>query len=458
MNESNLHNYQRFAVEHVISHPAAGLLLDMGLGKTVSTLTAINRLIYEEFEISNVLVIAPKKVAENTWATEAAGWEHLKHLKVSKILGTEKQRKEALRAKADVYVINRENVVWLVSHLGGACPFDMLVIDESSSFKSAKAARFKALRTMRPQFDRVVILTGTPTPNGLIDLWPQMYLLDQGDRLGKTITNYRDRYFSPGKRNGAIIYDYKLRDSSEEAIYRQIGDICVSMKADDYLQLPARIDRTVEINLSPQVQEQYNTFEEEQILQLQEDQEGDISALNAAALSNKLLQFANGAVYDADRNIHHIHDEKLEALAEIIEAANGQPVLLFYSFKHDLYRIQERFKSYKPREMQTPKDLQDWNDGKIQLLVAHPASAGHGLNLQKGGSIVVWYGLNWSLELYQQANARLHRQGQTKPVMVFHLIAKGTLDEDVMKALSGKATRQEALMEAVKARVKKYYL
>ncbi|WP_294481884.1 DEAD/DEAH box helicase [uncultured Bacteroides sp.] len=455
MNESNLHNYQTFAVQHIIDHPGAGLLLDMGLGKTVSTLTAIKKLMDEYLEVNKVLIIAPKRVAESTWCDEIDKWEHLHGLTVSKIIGNQKQRKAALKATADIYTINRENVVWLVSHLQGYWPFDMVVIDELSSFKSSKSARFRALRLVRPKTNRVVGLTGTPAPNGLIDLWSQIYLLDMGERLGKTITGYRTKYFRPGRTNGQIVFDYKLNNGSEEAIYKQIGDICISMKAEDYLQLPERIDRTVDVHLSEKLTEQYSEFEKEQVLAL-ENEDGDISAVNAAALSNKLLQFSNGAIYDSDRNVHEIHSEKLEALEEIVEAANGQPVLVFYSFRHDVSRIMKKLKSFHPKEIGGPEDIKAWNDGSLPLLLAHPASAGHGLNLQGGGHIIVWFGLPWSSELYQQANARLYRQGQNKPVIIHHLIAKGTMDEDVMKALANKIDKQDALMQAVKARIRKW--
>lgn len=455
MDESNLHAYQNFAVNHIINNPFCGLFLDMGLGKTVSTLTAINRLMYERLEVEKVLVIAPKRVALDTWTTEANKWDHLKHLTLSVLVGTETQRKQGLKKQADIYVINRENISWLVSVLQGWWPFDMMVIDELSSFKSAKAVRFKALRTVRPQCNRVIGLTGTPTGNGLIDLWSEMYLIDMGERLGKTITGYRNMYFRPGRSNGQIVFDYKILDGAEKLITDKISDICISMKAEDYLQLPEQIDRIVDIHLSDVTQKKYDDFERDQILAL-EAEEGDISAVNAAALSNKLLQYANGAIYDSELNIHNIHDEKLEALEEILDSAAGHPVLVFYSFRHDMYRIQDKFKSYKPRQLDTRQDIKDWNDGKIQLLLAHPASAGHGLNLQSGGNIIVWFGLTWSLELYLQANARLHRQGQQKPVIVHHLIAKGTIDEDVMTAIQNKADKQEAIMGALKARIKKY--
>lgn len=452
--EFKAHSYQKYAIQHIIDHPGAGLLLDMGLGKTVSALTAVDFLMYEDMDVDKVLVIAPKRVAEDTWTTEASKWDHLKHLKISKVLGTERQRKEALRAEADIYVINRENVAWLVGLYRTAFPFDMVIIDELSSFKSPKSIRFKALRMVRPFVKRVVGLTGTPAPRGLVDLWSQIYLLDMGERLGKTITGYRSKYFTPGKTNGHVVFDYKLQEGSEKAIYDQISDICVSMKAKDYLSLPERINRTVEIRLPAPIKAKYEDFEREQVLALEDSE--DISAINAAALSNKLLQFANGAVYDAEKNYHEVHKEKLDALEEIVESANGQPVLVFYSFKHDLDRIRKHLKAYKPQTLDTSDDIKRWNRGEISVLLAHPASAGHGLNLQAGGNIIVWYGLNWSLELYQQANARLDRQGQTKPVIVHHLVVSGTMDEDVMKSIDGKAQCQDALMDAVKARIEKY--
>lgn len=446
--------YQDFATQHVIENPFSGLFLDMGLGKTVSTLTAVDYLMFDEMDISKVLVIAPKRVAEDTWTSETAKWDHLKHLKISVVLGTERQRKEALKAKADIYVINRENVAWLVGVYQSAWPFDMVVIDELSSFKSAKSIRFKSLRMVRPLIKRVVGLTGTPAPNGLIDLWPQLYLLDKGERLGKTITKYREEYFTPGRRNGQVVFNYNLKTESEKRIYDKIGDICISMKAKDYLSLPERITRDVEIHLPAPLKAKYDEFERDQILALEDLDE--ISAVNAAALTNKLLQFANGAIYDANKDWHEVHKAKLDALDEIVEAANGQPVLVFYSYKHDLARIQQRLKAYKPRKLDSREDITEWNEGKIQLLLAHPASAGHGLNLQAGGNIIVWFGLTWSLELYQQANARLDRQGQTKPVIVHRLIVAGTMDEDVSKAIERKTAGQDALMDAVKARIAKH--
>lgn len=454
--------YQQFAEDHVIDHPEAGLFLEMGLGKTVSTLSAINRLIYDLFEVTKVLVVAPKRVAEDTWTSESEKWDHLNHLNISRVLGTEAQRIAALRAKADIYVINRENVAWLVAHLGGAWPFDMLVIDESSSFKSAKAARFKALKMVRPMIKRVVALTGTPRPNGLLDLWPQLYLLDMGKRLGKTITSYREQFFIPGKRNGHVVYNYNLKkeqdelvgaDYYEKLVYERIGDICISMKAKDYLSLPERINRTVDVKLHTKVRSMYDEFERQQVLALEHE---EISAVNAAALCTKLQQFANGAVYREDGTYHEVHDEKLEELEEILEAADGQPVMVFYWFRHDKERIERRLKAYKPQELKGQADIRKWNEGGVKLLLVHPASAGHGLNLQAGGNIIVWFGPIWSLELYQQANARLDRQGQTKAVIVHHLVAQGTIDQEIMDSTLNKAIGQDAMMHAVKARIVKW--
>lgn len=448
------HPYQDYATQHIIENNAAGLFLDMGLGKTVSTLTAIDELLNVYCEVNKVLVIAPKRVAEDTWTTESTKWDHLKHLRLSVAIGSERERKEALQTKADIYVINRENVAWLVGYYQNAFPFDMVVIDELSSFKSAKAIRFKSLRMVRGKVKRVVGLTGTPAPNGLIDLWPQLYLLDQGQRLGKTITGYRERYFTPGKRNGAVIFDYKLKADTEQQIYDKIGDICISMKAKDYLTLPERINITIEVKLPPDTQKKYNDFEKDQVLALEDTE--DINAINAAALSTKLRQFANGAIYDDQKNWHEVHNQKIEALQELVEEANGQPVLIFYSFIHDLERISKALKEYKPRTLNTASDIADWNAGKIKVLLAHPASAGHGLNLQAGGNIVIWFGLNWSLELYQQANARLDRQGQLKPVTVYHLVVVDTIDTKVFNVLDGKAETQDALMRAVRAIIQKY--
>lgn len=458
------YEYQDHATQHIIKNFGAGLFLEMGLGKTVSTLTALNLLMFEYFEVSKPLVIAPKRVAENTWTTECQKWDHLKHLKISLILGNERQRKEALKEKADIYVINRENVVWLVSLFASAFPFDAIVIDELSSFKSAKSARFKALRQIRPKINRVIGLTGTPSPNGLLDLWSQLYLLDMGERLGKTLTNYRDRYFTPSKRSGHIVYKYGLRKEDEnilgegiyeKEIYEKIGDICISMAAKDYLTLPERVEISTPVTLSPAAMKLYLDFEREQVIALI-DSETEITAVNAAALTNKLLQFANGAVYDEFKGYHVVHNEKIEALEERIEAANGNPVLVFYSYKHDLERIMHYFKAYKPVQLKSSADIDNWNAGKIQLFLAHPASAGHGLNLQAGGHHIIWFSLPWSLELYEQGNARIDRQGQIKPPIIDKLLTSGTMDEDVLNALTNKAVGQNALMQAVKAKIAKY--
>jgi SNF2 family DNA or RNA helicase len=447
MNESDLHPYQRYAVDFIERHRFCGLFLDMGLGKTVSTLTAVKRMIYS-FEVSKVLVIAPKRVAETTWTTEADKWEHLRCLKLSKVIGTEKERAEALGADADVYVINRENVCWLVRYLNGRMPFDMLVIDELSSFKSHTAQRFKALKSVRYQFSRIIGLTGTPAPNGYMDLWAELYLLDGGERLGKYITRYREEYFHPLISVGAVVYRYGLNAMSDIVISKKISDICVSMKAGDYLQLPKRIDNTINVILTKDEKRQYDRFEREEILKINGE---TITAANAAAVTNKLLQYANGAVYDETKNVHTIHDAKLEALEELVEAASGDPVLVFYSYRHDAARIMERLKKYDPVMLEGEKDISDWNEGKTKVLITHPASAGHGLNLQAGGHIIVWFGVTWSLELYQQANARLYRQGQTKSVMIYHLITKGTMDERVMKAIANKENGQNAMIDAVRA-------
>lgn len=461
LRKEQMHVYQKFSVEHIIKNKSCGLFLDLGLGKTCTTLTAIKQLMFEDLDVEKVLVIAPKKVAQSTWADEIQKWDHTRQLTISVVIGTERQRIEALRAKADIYTINRENVAWLVSYFGGAWPFDMVVIDELSSFKNAKSIRFKALRTVRPLCRRVVGLTGTPAPNGLLDIWPQLYLLDQGERLGKTITGYRDKYFTPGKRNGHVIFNYNLKTDEkgqpspyEKEIYDKIGDICISMKAKDYLELPDRIDRINHVVLSDTVMQQYLEFEKKLILSLENVE--DISTANAAGLTNKLLQFTNGAVYDAEHQWHEVHNEKLEALEEDMEAANGNPVLVFYQFKSDMERILKHFKAYKPQVLNGDKEIKSWNEGKIQMLLAHAASAGHGLNLQFGGHHIEWFGVPWGLELYQQAVARLDRQGQTMPVINSRLIAKGTIDEEVLAALERKASVQDAMMDAVKARIRKY--
>lgn len=444
-------NYQQYSINHIIDHKASGLFLDMGMGKTVSTLTAIDNLIFL-CEVNKVLVIAPLRVAEDTWSTEVDKWDHLKHLRTYKILGTKKQREEALNKDADIYVTNRENVDWLVSECFDSWIWDMVVIDELSSFKSSKSKRFRALKKVRPYFKRIVGLTGTPAPNSLIDLWPQIYLLDGGKRLGKTITGFKDRYFNPGRRNGYVVYNWELKEGAEEEIQNKISDICISMKANDYLDLPERMDNKVEIALSKKSMGIYKKLEKDLIIELGEE---DITAANAAVLTNKLLQMANGAIYSEDKEVVNIHDEKIEKLEEIIDTSNGKSVLVFYNFKHDYNRISEMLtkKKINHQTLNTSDDIKKWNDGEIQVALLHPASAGHGLNLQYGGNIIVWFGLTWSLELYQQANARLHRQGQKETVIIHHLIAKGTVDEDVMNALANKEINQDMLLEAVKARL-----
>lgn len=411
----------------------------------------IAELLHNRFEVSKVLVIAPLRVAEDTWSRETEKWEHTQYLKVSKILGPEPKRLEALGTPADIYVINRENVEWLVNHYKNRWPFDMVVIDELSSFKSSKAKRFRALRKVRPFIKRIVGLTGTPAPNSLIDLWPQLYLLDQGERLGKTMTGYRDRFFSPDKRNQNIVYSWRLKEDAEKAIHDRISDICISMQARDWLQLPERIVNIVPVKMDDEARAKYEQLEKDLLLPMAD---ADVVADTAAVLSNKLLQMANGAVYDEDKGVQEIHDAKLQALEDVIEAANGKPVLVFYSYKHDLERIKLRFK--QALTLETSNDIAKWNKGEIPMLLAHPASAGHGLNLQDGGHIIVWFGLTWSLELYQQANARLDRQGQQHSVIIHHLVAEGTIDENVIKTLEGKAEGQNALLEAVKARIEKY--
>ena len=475
LTESNLHNYQKACVEHIITHPFCGVFLDMGLGKTVSTLTAINYLMNDYCEINSVLVIAPKRVAESVWQEEAEKWAHLRHLRFSKIIGTQKQRIAAvMETKADVYIISRDNVAWLCALYGGSkLPFDMVVVDELSSFKSYKSVRFKALRGARPYLKRLVGLTGTPAPNGLIDLWPQIYLMDRGDRLEKTISRYREKYFRPGQTNGHVVYSYNLMSDSEQLIHKKIEDICISMKADDYLEMPMRTDNYIKLRMPDDIKKQYDDFEKNKILDLlntvetveEEDEDGnvtlvqkpvEVNVVNAAALSNKLLQFANGAVYDEDKNVFPIHNIKLDALKEIVENSNGQSILVAWTYQFDKDRILEYLKSYKPRELKTNKDIEDWNAGRIQVMLAHPASAGHGLNLQAGGNIIVWFGQTWSLELYQQFNARLYRQGQQKGVIIHHLIMKGTHDEDVIQALKAKDKKQNALMDSIKAKIDKY--
>ncbi len=442
----NPHSYQQFATDFILEHDVCCLMLDMGLGKTVITLTALWELVMRRFEACHILVIAPKRVAEVTWPRELGKWEHLDGLTYSLIMGTRAERETALNKEADIYIINRENVVWLVENHGWK--FDMVVIDELSSFKSSKAERFKALKKVRPLISRIVGLTGTPAPNSLLDLWPQMYLMDMGQRLGRFVGGFRDRFFTPDKRNREIIYSYKPRPGAEDAIYSLISDICISMKAVDYLDMPELINNRIEVSMAPKEQKQYLDFQRDMVIAIGDE---ELDAANAAALSNKLLQMANGAVYGENKKVVPIHQRKLDALEDLVEAANGKPLLVAYWYKHDLHRIQARFKN--ARCIDTPKDIADWNAGKVPLALIHPASAGHGLNLQEGGCTVVWFGLTWSLELYQQLNARLWRQGQEHTVVIHHIITQGTHDEDVMNALDRKDTGQSALINAVRARI-----
>ncbi|MEA5084373.1 MAG: DEAD/DEAH box helicase [Lachnospiraceae bacterium] len=444
------HKYQDIAINKIYETPRAGLFLDMGLGKTVITLTAIEDLMNNQFEVNKVLVIAPLRVAEDTWSKESEKWDHLKHLKISKILGSQSERRKALAKDADIYVINRENVVWLTNELstiGNGWTFDMVVIDELSSFKSPKAQRFKALRKYITRSARVVGLTGTPAPNGLIDLWSQIYLLDGGERLGRTVTGFRERYFTPGQRNQSTIFNYKPKPEAEQSINEKIEDICISMKAEDWLDMPERIDNIQAIKLSGKEMKEYQDFERDSFIQFME---GEITAASAAALTNKLLQYSNGAMYLPDGDYVKTHDKKLDMLEELIDVSNGKPILCFYSYKHDLERIKKKFPFAK--KLENSKDITDWNNGEIQLLLAHPAGAGHGLNLQAGGNIIVWFGLTWSLELYQQANARLYRQGQTQAVIIHHLITEGTVDEKVLDSLQGKKDVQDDLLESLKVK------
>lgn len=457
LNKSNLHNYQKATVDFIIEHRFCGVFLDLGLGKTISTLTAINELMYDYCEINSVLVIAPKRVAETVWAEEAAKWEHTRHLVISKVMGSENKRLDALKRPADIYVVSRDNVAWLCNVFASRLPFDMVVIDELSSFKSHQSQRFKSLRMTRPFMKRVVGLTGTPAPNSLIDLWPQMYLIDRGERLGKTITQYRARYFRPGKSNGYVVYSYDILAGASDMIQEKISDICISMKASDYLDMPERTDNFITVTMSDELKKEYNKFKNDNIIKLIDDNgTTEINAVNAASLVNKLLQFANGSVYDEDKNVHKIHTLKLEALKEIIENSNGQPILVAWTYQFDRDAILKAFSAYKPRQLKTADDINDWNAGNIQLMLAHPASAGHGLNLQAGGSIIVWYGLTWSLELYQQFNARLYRQGQTKHVTIHHIVTSGTYDEEVINAINRKDKNQNRLLDSIKADIAAY--
>lgn len=439
------HSYQEYAIKYIEVHPISALLIDMGLGKTSITLTAIRNLLFDSFEVCKVLVIAPLRVAKNTWTDEIKKWEHLSTLTYSLIVGNENERLSALNEQTDIYIINRENVDWLVNKSGYKFDFDMVVIDELSSFKNHQSKRFKSLMKVRPLVKRIVGLTGTPSSNGLMDLFAEFKILDMGKRLGYFIGQYRNTYFKPDKMNGPIVYSYKPLPNAENAIYKKISDITVSMKANEYLKMPELVTSNYVVELSGSEKNQYDRMKKSLVLEITD---GEITASNSASLSNKLCQLSNGAIYDDEQNIVEIHGRKLDALEDIIESMNGKPLLVAYWYRHDLERIKKRFSI---REIKTSEDISDWNKGKIPVALIHPASAGHGLNLQNGGSTLVWFGLTWSLELYQQTNARLYRQGQKNTVVIQHIITKGTIDEQILKALQKKNKTQADLIDAVRA-------
>jgi SNF2 family DNA or RNA helicase len=440
------HDYQKYAIDYIESHPVAAVLLDMGLGKTVISLTAIFDLLFDSFEVSRILVVAPLRVARDTWPAEIRKWEHLSGLTYAVAVGNARERKAALMQGADVTIINRENLGWLIDDSGIPFTYDMVVLDELSSFKNHKSKRFRALMKVRPKVKRIIGLTGTPSSNGLMDLWAEFKVLDQGQRLGRFITQYRTAYFMPDKRNGEIIYSYKPLPYAEDAIYRKISDITISMKSTDHLKMPELISTQYEVQLSADERERYEELKNDLVLELHGD---EITASNAATLTGKLSQLANGAIYSDDGKIIEFHDRKLDALEDIIEAANGKPLLVAYWFRHDLERIRRRF---DVREIKSSQDIDDWNAGNIPVAVIHPASAGHGLNLQSGGSTLVWFGLTWSLELYQQTNARLWRQGQkSRTVVIQHIVTASTIDGQILNALKRKDKTQSALIAAVKA-------
>lgn len=444
------HAYQERATQFIIDNRYCALFLDMGLGKTVATLTALQQLKEDYFEIDKTLVIAPKSVARNTWTGESHKWDHLRSLKISIIMGTPAQRRKAIEAEADIYVVNRDNVKWLVDYCDLELvrwPFDSVVIDESSSFKNPQSRRFKALRRMRWLIRRIVLLTGTPSPNGLMDLWSQIELLDYGKRLGRTLTMYRQEYFRPGRHNGHVVYEWIPKPGSREWITDAISDICLSMQASDYLEMPDLIQAGTTIALSDSEQKAYLEFEKEQLLEIDE---AEIEAVTAAALTNKLLQFTGGAVYDSEHDWHEVGQSKMEALSDILEATE-EPVLVFYAYQHEKERILANFGNYQPETFNgEPEILKKWNNQEIRLLLCHPASVAYGLNMQEGGRTIIWYTPTWNLELYQQANARLYRQGQDRPVLLYHIVATGTMDERVMEALSGKGDCQTALLQRIK--------
>lgn len=449
MSEFVPYPHQKAGIEWIIEKPACALLWGMGTGKTVTTLTALDLILHDYLEDGPVLVIAPKRVAENTWSKETAKWEHLRHLRIAKIMGSQADRLKALQTPADLYVINRENVVWLVETIGKAWKFPIVVIDELSSFKSIQAKRWRALRKVRGRIKRLIGLTGTPRPNGIEDLYPQAYLLDQGERLGRTLGAFRIKYLTPEKMNGHVVYSYRPKEGAEAEVYDRLSDLCMSIKKEDVLNLPGQIYEDVELTAPPDILKQYKQFERDRVLECL-DADGEIVAGSAAALTNKLLQFANGAIYDAECQVHHIHDVKLDALEELLEEAGGEPVLVLYAYKHDAERIRKRIKC---RALDKPEDIDAWNRGEISVALAHPASIGHGLNLQDGGHLLVWFGLPWSLELYQQANERLNRPGQKNVCRIYHLILKGTHDERVLKSLQKKEEGQAAALEALRLEI-----
>ena len=442
------HAYQRYAAQFILDHPAAAVFLDCGLGKTVITLTAIRELLHDSFAVRRVLIIAPLRVARDTWPAEIRKWDHLSDLTYAVAVGNTAKRLAALRQKAEITIINRENVDWLVKN--NTFDFDMVVVDELSAFKSHRTRRFKALMKVRPMVSRIVGLTGTPSSNGLMDLWAEFRLLDMGKRLGRFLTHYRERYFLPDKRNAQMVFTYKPRPGAEEKIYEAIGDITISMKSGDYLELPKCLTNVVRVEMNERERRIYERLKKDMAAEIDGK---EIDAMNAAALSGKLLQMAAGAVYDGEGQAVRLHDRKLDALEDLVESANGRPVLIAYWFRHDLERIRKRFPG--ARELRQEADIADWNAGKISIGLIHPASAGHGLNLQDGGSMLIWFSLTWSLELNQQTNARLWRQGQKHTVTIHYLVMKNSIDESVMAALSRKDKVQEALMSAVKAELGK---
>lgn len=447
------HSYQSYATNFIEENPISAILLDMGLGKSVITLTALNDLLFDSFDIHKVLVIAPLRVARDTWANEIKKWNHLNYLEYSIVVGSEQERLNALKQRADIYIINRENVEWLIEKSGYAFDFDTVVIDELSSFKNGKSKRFKSLLKVRPRIKRIIGLTGTPAGNGLMDLWAEFRLLDLGVRLGKFITRYREAYFIPDKRNGEVIFSYKPLPYAKDEIYKKISDITISMKAVDHLKMPDLITSEYKVYLSEKEMKTYSDFKDKFVMDLESE---EITASNAATLTTKLIQLANGAIYDDNGQVKEFHECKLNALEDIIESANGKPLLVAYWFKHDLERITQRLDKLKINYacINSSKSIDEWNKGKLQVGLIHPASAGHGLNLQEGGNTLVWFGLTWSLELYQQTVGRLYRQGQKEStVIIQHIIADKTIDEVIIKALKNKDTTQSELMNAVKVAI-----